>query len=58
MICVIVMISKNEKTVYQKNINTNNSTQLRLQELEQIYKNNLITKEEYETKRKKLLDNL
>ena len=38
--------------------NTNYSIQLKLQELEQIYKNNLITEEEYENKRKEILDKL
>ena len=37
---------------------SSNTTQSKLKELEQIYNDNLITKEEYENKRKELLSKL
>ena len=55
-------LSKREYKVIGKVIdptkpqNTNYSTQTKLQELEQIYKNNLITQEEYENKRKEIIN--
>lgn len=58
IICYIVLYSESNK-VKQKIIRpqyTNNYTQSKLQELEQIYINNLITQEEYESKRKEILN--
>lgn len=56
----IVLFSKGKKTINPKNVMTNNdsnnSTQSKLKELELMYKNNLITKEEYDSKRKEILD--
>lgn len=56
LISVILLISSLLKS--KDNIQTSNTTQSKLQELEQIYKNNLITEEEYENKRKEILDKL
>ena len=62
IICCIILHSEQNKPIVtepKNNIqNTNCSIQLKLQELEQIYKNNLITEEEYENKRKEILDKL
>ena len=62
IICCIILHSEQNKTIItepKNNIqNTNYSIQLKLQELEQIYKNNLITEGEYENKRKEILDKL
>lgn len=62
IICCIILYNEQNKPIVTKpnnNIqNTNCSIQLKLQELEQIYKNNLITEEEYENKRKEILDKL
>ena len=61
LISIILLISSFFK---DKNINntmvisSSNSTQEKLQELEHIYKNNLITEEEYENKRKEILNKL
>lgn len=49
---------KNEYNINQTENDNNNSIQLKLQELEQIYKNNLITQEEYDTKRKEIINKL
>ena len=38
--------------------NSNNTTQSKLKELEQIYKDNLITEEEYNAKRQELLSKM
>lgn len=56
IICCIILFGKSEKTIYAQTVITNNSTQSKLKELEQIYKNNLITKEEYDNKRKEVLN--
>ena len=62
IICCIILHSEQNKPIVtepKNNIqNTNCSIQLKLQKLEQIYKNNLITEEEYENKRKEMLDKL
>lgn len=60
IICSIILYDKSNKT---EQITTNtqhisNLTQSKLQELEQIYKANLITQEEYNNKRKEILDKL
>lgn len=58
--CCIILFSKSNKT--QSSITktqlTNNSTKSKLQELEQIYKSNLITEEEYKSKRKEIINKL
>ena len=56
LISVILLISSLLKS--KDNIQTSNTTQSKLKELEQIYNDNLITKEEYENKRKELLSKL
>ncbi len=59
IICCIIMYSKSNKakqTIIQTQ-HINNLIQSKLQELEQIYKNNHITQEEYDNKRKKYLKN-
>ena len=56
IICCIILYGKQNTSVVTKSQNNNYSTQTKLQELEQIYKNNLITQEEYESKRKEIIN--
>lgn len=58
LVSVILLISSLLNNENNKNNNIQNSTKSKLQELEQIYKQNLITEEEYENKRKEILDKL
>lgn len=58
IVCCIVLFSKSKETVYTQPVNPDNSTQSKLQELEQIYKSNLITEEEYNSKRQGLLSKM
>lgn len=58
IICCIILFSKSKETMYEKTVDANNSIQSKLQELEQIYKNNLITEEEYNSKRRELLSKM
>lgn len=56
LISVILLISSLLKS--RDNIQASNTTQSKLKELEQIYKDNLITEEEYNTKRQELLSKM
>lgn len=56
IICCIILYSEQNIPIVTKPQNNNYSTQTKLQELEQIYKNNLITQEEYENKRKEIIN--
>ena len=59
LVSIILLISyllKDKNTVINQDIN--NSTYSKLQELEQIYKNGLISKDEYNNKRQELLSKL
>ena len=56
IICCIILYSEQNIPIVTKSQNNNYSTQTKLQELEQIYKNNLITQEEYESKRKEIIN--
>jgi predicted PurR-regulated permease PerM len=60
IICCIILYGKSTKTgqIIIKTQHINNSTQSKLHELEQIYKDNLITQEEYDNKKKEILDKL
>lgn len=62
IICCIILYGERNKPIVTKpknnTQNTNYSIQSKLQELEQIYKNNLITEEEYKSKRKEIIDKL
>lgn len=60
IICCIILYGEQNKRIVTKyqidNQNTNFSTKSKLQELEHIYKNNLITEEEYNNKRKEIIN--
>lgn len=56
IICCIILYSDKNTPIVTKSQNNNYSTQTKLEELEQIYKNNLITQEEYESKRKEIIN--
>lgn len=56
IICCIILYGEQNTLIVTKPQNTNYSTQTKLQELEQTYKNNLITQEEYENKRKEIIN--
>lgn len=58
LVSIILLISSflKDKNKYPSQITT--STQSKLKELEQIYKNNLITEEEYNNKRQELLNKM
>lgn len=59
LVSIILLISsllKDKNTVTSQNVS--NSTQSKLKELERIYNDNLITKEEYKNKRQELLSKL
>lgn len=58
LVSLILFISSLLKDKNFNVIEKPNSTQSKLQELEQIYKCKLITKEEYENKRKEIIDKL
>ena len=62
IICCIILYGEQNKRIVTKyqidNQNTNFSTKSKLQELEHIYKNNLITEEEYNNKRKEIINKI
>lgn len=60
IICCIILYNQSNKAehIIINSQHINNLTQSKLQELEQIYKSNLITQEEYDNKRKEILDKL
>lgn len=60
LVSIILLISSllKDKDTRVTSSNINNSTQHKLKELEQIYKDNLISKEEYESKRKEIINKL
>lgn len=58
IICCIILYGNKNTPIITKSQNKNYLTQTKLEELEQIYKNNLITQEEYKSKRKEIIDKL
>ncbi len=60
IICCIILCSKPNKTkqLPTKSQSNNSSIQSSLQELEQLYKNSLITQEEYMNKREEIIERL
>lgn len=58
LISIILLISSMLKNINAHLTQAPSSTQAKLQELDHIYKNNLITKEEYENKKKEILDRM
>lgn len=58
IICFIILCSNDDKIINSTISFDNNSIKNRLQELESIYKNELITQEEYKNKKKELISKL
>lgn len=58
LVSVILLVSSLLKGKNVNTISTSNTTQSKLKELEQIYKDNLITEEEYNSKKQDLLSQM
>lgn len=58
LVSVILLVSSLLKDKGNKTVQVSNSTQDKLQELEKIYNSGLINKEEYDAKRKDIIDKM